>query len=44
MYVDTFLDLVRTIVEVAMLVVAILALKKGDPPRNDGSSKTNCEN
>lgn len=41
---DTFLDLVRTIVEVAMLVVAIIALKRGDPPRSSGSSNKNREN
>jgi hypothetical protein len=34
-----FLDLVRTLLELAMLIVAISALKKGDPPRSDGSSK-----
>jgi hypothetical protein len=43
MQMTEFLDLVRTLIEFAMLVVAILALKKGDPPKNDGS-KSKSEN
>jgi hypothetical protein len=39
----TFLSLLQVLISFATLVVAILALKQGDPPENGGSSTNKSE-